>query len=899
VPSPAQFIQQGPKLVGSGIVGPGARQGASVALSTDGNTLIVGGTDDNAAVGATWVFTRNGDAWSQQGGKLVGSGLSGPTAAQGSFIGLSADGNTALVGGSLGIAAAWVFTRSNGLWTQQGPKLIPSIVAGNLNSAALSGDGNTAVLGLLSKGAFVFTRSAGVWTQQATLTPRDAAGSFSGFGSSLALSFDGSTIAVGGDGDTSSLGATWVFSRSGGVWTQQGPKLVGSGSVGASYQGFCVALSADGNTLMTGGLQDANYNGAVWFFTRASGVWTQQGAKLTDTEPRSEYGWSVALSADGNSAMVGTPQSSLPLRILKRINGSWTQQGPGLVGTGVVGSVGVGVGGQGFQVAISGDGDTVAAGGLYDNELFTGSTSETATGATWVFGRARLTVSTAPSVVAGIPSSFAVTLTGPGDVAQSSYVGQFSFASTDTQAVLPAASKLTNGAGTFPATFKTPGIHTITASNASGVAGTSNAVSVRAAVVQVSPANASLQYYRGTDPLISAPAILTVSSDVSLLFSVAAADPWLTVSPNSATAPASITVRANPTALNPGNYSSSVVIVLADGRSYTVPVSLVVYGLPQLKLSAASPNPVVFSVRADSPALQTSDLAVEADVRNIAVQVSTTSSTPGVNWLSVGPAGGTTPLGLHIVANPAGLTTGTFQARITIASSDAGNSPLVVLVTLNVLPPAPAISVAAFANAASFISGPAAPNTLMSAFGVFPDCSGAQVSLNNRSATVFASTPNQINFLVPPDAASTDSMSVRISCAGLNSEPIPLPIVATAPGLFTASAQGTGQAAVVNEDGSAIPPSAPGTVVTLYATGLGLFGDPESDGLARVALPVTAFVGGRPATVLYAGEAPGFTSGLQQVNLRLPAELPRGADTSVRLTVGAASTQVGVTLAIQ
>ena len=43
----AQFTQQGPKLVGTGAVGGGAEQGVSVALSTDGNTAIVGGPEDN------------------------------------------------------------------------------------------------------------------------------------------------------------------------------------------------------------------------------------------------------------------------------------------------------------------------------------------------------------------------------------------------------------------------------------------------------------------------------------------------------------------------------------------------------------------------------------------------------------------------------------------------------------------------------------------------------------------------------------------------------------------------------------------------------------------------------------------------------------------------------------
>jgi hypothetical protein len=93
----AQFAQQGPKLVGTGAVAPSV-QGDSVALSADGNTAIVGGCCDNSYTGAAWVFTRSGGVWTQQGDKLVGTGAVG-NANQGWSVALSADGNTAIVGG--------------------------------------------------------------------------------------------------------------------------------------------------------------------------------------------------------------------------------------------------------------------------------------------------------------------------------------------------------------------------------------------------------------------------------------------------------------------------------------------------------------------------------------------------------------------------------------------------------------------------------------------------------------------------------------------------------------------------------------------------------------------------------------------------------------------------------
>jgi hypothetical protein len=121
----AQFVQQGNKLVGTGAV-RSAGQGLSVALSGDGNTAIVGGPSDNYSVGAAWVFTSTNGTWSQQGLKLVGTGAVG-NAYQGHSVALSADGNTAILGGSTdnyNVGAAWVFTSTNGTWSQQGLKLV-------------------------------------------------------------------------------------------------------------------------------------------------------------------------------------------------------------------------------------------------------------------------------------------------------------------------------------------------------------------------------------------------------------------------------------------------------------------------------------------------------------------------------------------------------------------------------------------------------------------------------------------------------------------------------------------------------------------------------------------------------------------------------------------------------
>jgi hypothetical protein len=125
---------------------------------------------------------------------------------------------------------------------------------------------------------WVYTRSSGIWTQQAKLVGSaiytTKFGVYQGW--SVALSADGNTAIVGGPNDNSGAGAAWVYTRSGGVWPQQGSKLVVTGALGPAGQGWSVALSADGNTAIVGGFGDNSNDGAAWVYTRKGSVWTHR-----------------------------------------------------------------------------------------------------------------------------------------------------------------------------------------------------------------------------------------------------------------------------------------------------------------------------------------------------------------------------------------------------------------------------------------------------------------------------------------------------------------------------------------------------------------------------------------------------------------------------------------------
>jgi hypothetical protein len=395
-PALAQFNQQGGKLVGTGAVAP-TGQGNAITLSADGNTAVVGGYLDNGNIGGVWVFTRSGGVWGPPGGtnppggtKLpVGTGAVG-AAHQGTSVAISGDGHTIIVGGfsdNGNVGAAWVYTGSGSNWTQQaklvatgGVGIGPVGAALQGTAVALSNDGNTAIVGGDGDNdgtgaAWLWTRSGGNWTQGSKLVGTLNSGA-SLQGSAVALSSDGSTAIVGGYSDGGHVGAAWVFTVSGGVGTQQGAKLAVIDPVGATNLGIAVALSSDGNTAIVGGNIDNANTGAAWVFTRSGSVWTQQGLKLVGTGAvgAALQGSAVALSADGNTAIVGGYGDNSfagAVWVFTRSGSVWTQYGSKLIGSGAVGAAY-----QGISVALSSDGSTAIMGGTRDN---------TNVGAAWAF----------------------------------------------------------------------------------------------------------------------------------------------------------------------------------------------------------------------------------------------------------------------------------------------------------------------------------------------------------------------------------------------------------------------------------------------------------------------------------------------------------------------------------
>jgi hypothetical protein len=244
-----------------------------VALSADGNTALIGASSDdvgaNADQGSATVFVRSGGVWTQQQQLSQSAG----TASNffGASVALSADGNTALIGatGNSTGGSATVFVRSGSTWSQQ--QTVTQTGAAALDSfggaVALSSDGNTALIGAAQDNvgvnadqgsATVFVRSGSVWTQQQNLISSTGAAS-DRLGGAVALSSDGNlaiaTVGLDDVGANTDQGSVTVFVRSGTVWTQQQTIIQNTGAANDIF-GYSVALSADG----TRALVAANYD---------------------------------------------------------------------------------------------------------------------------------------------------------------------------------------------------------------------------------------------------------------------------------------------------------------------------------------------------------------------------------------------------------------------------------------------------------------------------------------------------------------------------------------------------------------------------------------------------------------------------------------------------------------
>jgi hypothetical protein len=277
--------------------------GKSVSIS--GDTLVAGARreDSNATgvdgdgvnnlasnAGAAYVFTRTAGVWSQQ-----------------AYLKASNTGTDDTFGGSVSIS---------------GETLVVGANAESSNATGVDGDGVNN-LARNAGAAYVFTRTAGVWSQQAYLKASNT-GTGDAFGWSVAISGDtvvsgayaegSNATGVNGDGLNNlatGAGAAYVFTRTATIWSQQAYLKASNTDAGDAF-GISAAISAD--TLVIGAQSEASNAtgidgdetdnsasgaGAAYVFNRKAGVWGQQAyLKASNAEATDAFGWAVATSED-------------------------------------------------------------------------------------------------------------------------------------------------------------------------------------------------------------------------------------------------------------------------------------------------------------------------------------------------------------------------------------------------------------------------------------------------------------------------------------------------------------------------------------------------------------------------------------------------------------------------
>lgn len=407
---------------------------------------------------------------------------------------------------------------------------------------------------------------------------------------------------------------------------------------------------------------------------------------------------------------------------------------------------------------------------------------------------------------------------------------------------------------------------------------------------------------------------------------------WLNVQQQGGLTSGLLTVTTRNTAGLPVGTYRGTITVFGSNSPNTVSVDVTLNILPLGGLTA-SPTSLTFTGRigGTNPTAQSIQIGSSVAGTNIPFAISTTTTT-GSNWITVTPNQGTAPVAVQIGVNLAGLAAGTYQGEVRVSPGGAfvGAQTLVIPVTLTIdAVPAPVIN--AVVNGASLQPGALAPGLIFSIFGanlgppngavfqlvggrVPTTLSGVRVLMDSQPAVLLFVRADQINAIVPYGLAGRASVRVVVEYNSVQSAPIEFRMTDTAPAIFSIdpARPGSGQAAVLNENGTINGPANPetrGRIGVAYATGegsvtpLGVDGDvTNASNLRRPVARVRVRIGSievPEADIFYAGSAPGLVLGVLQVNFRYPLNAPTGSNVPIEITVGNNTSAGGTTVALR
>ena len=438
-----------------------------------------------------------------------------------------------------------------------------------------------------------------------------------------------------------------------------------------------------------------------------------------------------------------------------------------------------------------------------------------------------------------------------------------------------------------------------------------------ARAIVAAPASLSfVQEQRGVNP---SPQTVQITANSPSTFTVSDTPPWVRVSPTAGSTTATMTVWVDLAVLPPGT-TNGTIIVTGPNNELSIPVAITPLAPPA---PTASPDSITFAHQIGNAAPPAQTITIGSTTGEPAAFTATAATESGGNWLAVSPTSGTAPSTVSATANIAQLVPGAYKGSITIAASENSGTPKSIPVTLTVT--AAALVVQRVLHGATLAPTPVAPGQLVTITGSGlgpvvgvagrPTAAGAyetrlanvRVLFDDQAAPLLFVSNDQINAIVPYGLYGRLSARVQVETGMSLSVPIEVKVVDSAPGVFTLSGLGRGQASALNADlssNSASNPADRGSIITVYGTGEGQTDPQGQDGriiltdLRRPLLPVTARIGGRPAEVTYAGSGSMMVSGMFQVDLRVPDGVGPGS-VPIEIQVGTAVSQSGVTIVVR
>lgn len=307
------------------------------------------------------------------------------------------------------------------------------------------------------------------------------------------------------------------------------------------------------------------------------------------------------------------------------------------------------------------------------------------------------------------------------------------------------------------------------------------------------------------------------------------------------------------------------------------------------------------------------------------------------NFVVVSPSSGVTPALLWVTLNPnivPYLPPRAYSLTLGFAAEGESCPPCAGIIIALSLTDGPAPAVSSVVSAATLQPG-ISPGEIVSILGtnlgpppisgqydgagLYPKSLGnTSVTFNDISAPLLYVGPSQINALVPHGVAGQKTAHVVVTRNTARSPPTSVSIVDTSPGIFTVTQRGSGQGAILNQDGTVNGldnPAPKGSVIQIWATGSGVWNRNPPDGsivlhsiaeitssgylFLRPAAPVSITIGGQPADIQYVGPAPWAVSGTLQVNAVVPSNAASGSQPIVLKVGDNDNAQQQVTLVVQ